>query len=169
MYDQWGKPRYVLLCSSQLLLLEKVRESLAGRCTIIELFPLTLPELETEAWDDILENSIFQNILAHPESRPTFLWNTYRLSDRYAWLSTYVKTFLERDVRNLGSLRDLEPFIKLQRYIALQTATQLNVANASKQIGVSARTVQRYIRYLELSYQALIFPSWTKNQNKRLV
>lgn len=42
VYDQWPDPKYILLGSSQLLLLEKVKESLAGRCIIIELFPLTL-------------------------------------------------------------------------------------------------------------------------------
>jgi hypothetical protein len=50
VYDQWPEPRYILLGSSQLLLLEKVKESLAGRCHIVELFPLTLPELGTESW-----------------------------------------------------------------------------------------------------------------------
>ena len=43
VYDQWQEPRYVLLGSSQLLLLSKVRESLAGRCVIVEMYPLSLP------------------------------------------------------------------------------------------------------------------------------
>lgn len=47
VYDQWQEPRYVLLGSSQLLLLSKVKESLAGRCVIVEMYPLTLPELKT--------------------------------------------------------------------------------------------------------------------------
>ena len=51
VYDQWAEPRYILLGSSQLLLLEKVRESLAGRCVIVELFPLTVPEIIADDWD----------------------------------------------------------------------------------------------------------------------
>lgn len=198
VYDQWEEPHYILLGSSQLLLLEKVKESLAGRCTIIELFPLTLPELETTSWDDTVPNSIYQTCLSNPTELPPLLpsflmdkrhtridraWNHYvrfgaypaltdtGLSDedRFSWLSGYVKTYLERDVRDLAAMRDLEPFIKLQQYLALQTATQLNVASIATQVGVSAKTVQRYLRYLELSYQTLVLPSWSKNANKRLV
>ena len=198
VYDKWEEPRYVLLGSSQIRLLEKVKESLAGRSTIIELYPLTLPELETSSWDDTVPNSCFQNCLLYPQELPSLLpsfllsdrhgsidkaWKHYlrfggypaltdpQLSDedRFSWLSQYVKTYLERDVRDLAALRDLEPFVNLQQYLALQTSAQLNVTHAANQVGVSVKTVQRYIRYLELSYQALVLPAWSKNINKRLV
>jgi hypothetical protein len=137
VYDQWEEPRYVLSGSSQLLLLEKVKESLAGRCTIIDLYPLTIPELSDE--------------------------------DRFEWLANYVRTYLERDVRDLAAFRDLEPFVKLQRLVALQTASILNYSAVGHSISVTSKTVQRYIQYLELSYQALVLSSWTKNEAKRLV
>mgnify|MGYP000867237020 FL=1 len=76
VYDQWETPKYVLLRSSQLLLLEKVKESLAGRCIIIEFVPLTLPELRTKSWNDPVEDSIFQKILMNTqegEFMPSFL------------------------------------------------------------------------------------------------
>jgi predicted AAA+ superfamily ATPase len=63
VYDRYKEPRYVLLGSSQLLLLEKVRESLAGRCTIVELFPLTLPERCTNKWKDMVQPSFFQQYM----------------------------------------------------------------------------------------------------------
>ena len=62
-YDTYSDVRYALLGSSQLLLLEKVRESLAGRCIIYELYPLTLPELATSDWNDTTQPSIWQKIL----------------------------------------------------------------------------------------------------------
>ena len=198
VYDQWQEPRYVLLGSSQLLLLEKVKESLAGRCTIIDLFPLTVPELETEGWDDPVSDSIFQTCLSSPGNIPSLLpsflldkrqsvkqkaWDHYvrfggypalttpGLSDddRFHWLTQYVRTYLERDVRDLASFRDLEPFVKLQQYVALQTGTVLNSSTIARQVGVSAKTVQRYIQYLQVSYQALVLPAWFGNENKRLV
>lgn len=46
--------------------------------------------------------------------------------DRYLWLLQYVRTYLERDVRDLAALRDLEPFVRLQRYVAFQTGAILN-------------------------------------------
>ncbi len=198
VYDQWQEPRYVLLGSSQLLLLEKVKESLAGRCTIIDLLPLTVPELETGGWDDPVPDSIFQACLSAPDTIPPLLpsflfdkrqaikqkaWDHYirfggypaltdpSLSDedRFHWLTQYVRTYLERDVRDLASFRDLEPFVKLQQYVALQTGTILNSSTIAREVGVSVKTVQRYLRYLELSYQALVLPAWFGNENKRLV
>ena len=62
-YDNYEDVRYILLGSSQLILLEKVRESLAGRCLIYELYPLTLPEIATRNWEDTIATSIWQNIL----------------------------------------------------------------------------------------------------------
>jgi predicted AAA+ superfamily ATPase len=198
VYDQWPEPRYILLGSSQLLLLEKVKESLAGRCSIIELFPLTIPELATSRWNDTIPDSLFQQYARRldkpPNLLPSFLldkdfaakqkiWEYYvrfgaypaltdramTERDRYLWLRDYVRTYLERDVRDLASFRDLEPFIKLQRSLALRTAQTLNVSALATDLGVSAKTVQRYIHYLNLSYQSLLLPAWSRNAEKRLV
>lgn len=197
VYDQWEDPRYILTGSSQLLLLDKVRESLAGRCSIIELYPLTLPELRSSSFGEEVPESLFQRCLSHPESLPDFLpsslmdplfsgkrsaWDHYLRfggypaltrsdlsdDDRYLWLRNYVSTYLERDIRDLASFRDLEPFVLLQRYLALNTATLVNVASIATHVGVTAKTVQRYLRYFELSYQAFLLPAWSKNESRRL-
>jgi predicted AAA+ superfamily ATPase len=198
VYDQWPEPRYLLLGSSQLLLLEKVRESLAGPCVIVELYPLTIPELATSGWSDPVRDSFFQRSFLSPEKLPgmppSFLldpryplkkaaWDHYlrfggypaltngELSDeeRYIWLREYVRTYLERDIRDLASFRDLEPVIKLQEYLANMTAQILNVSAAAAELGLSVKTVQRYIRYFELSYQVISLPAWSRNPHKRLV
>ncbi|WP_372950842.1 ATP-binding protein [Mariniphaga sp.] len=198
VYDQYIEPRYVLLGSSQFLLLEKVKESLAGRCSIFELFPLTLPEMITKNWDEPVQDSFFQQILKNniSEIKPpsSFLldedytkkkqaWDFYQkfggypaVSDselddeeKYDWLQNYVKTYLERDIRDLASFRDLEPIIKLQRFLALNTATLLNASSMAAQTGITAKTVQRYIHYFELSYQAILLQAWSRNKTKRLV
>jgi len=197
VYDQWSESRYILLGSSQLLLLEKVKESLAGRCVIIELFPLTLPELTTQSWGDTVNESLFQLYLQQPKQSlnllPDFLlepqmaqkkiaWNHYlqfgaypaltnpllTAEERRIWLRDYVKTYLERDVRDLAVFRDLEPFVRLQKYLALRTAQPLNISDIATQVGLAAKTVQRYIRYFELSYQIVMLPAWTRNAGKRL-
>ena len=89
--------------------------------------------------------------------------------DRYLWLKNYTATYLEHDIRDIASFRDLEPFIKLQQYFALQTGQIINVSNVATQIGVSSKTVQRYINYFELSYQAIVLRAWEKNKTKRLI
>ena len=196
VYDQYTEPRYILLGSSQLLLLEKVKESLAGRSIIIEVFPLTLPELRTRSWNELVDDSLFQQEIKtgiNSEFLPSFLldpkmtekqkaWEYYiafgafpavsdeNLSDeeKYTWLQNYVRTYLERDIRDLASFRELEPFVKLQRYLAENTASLINATAIANQLGLSTKTVQRYIRYFELSYQSLVLPAWSKNVGKRL-
>lgn len=197
-YDQFDNVRYILLGSSQILLLNKVHESLAGRCIIIDIYPLTLPELQSNVFDENLADSAWQAILKNPTEKFTFLpsflfhpkmaqihkWWTYymqyggypalvdeSLSDeqRYQWLQNYVRTYLERDIQDLAMLRDLKPFAKLQKTMAAQTAQIINYASVATDIGVSSNTVQRYIEYLNLSYQTITLPAWSRNTSKRLV
>ena len=196
-YDQFPDVRYVLLGSSQLLLLQKVKESLAGRCTIFTLYPLTLPELLTNAWDDDLQPSAWQRLLQQPDLSPSF-WPSFTLDpampkkakawahylkfggypalvdedmtdeERYLWLKDYVRTYLERDVRDLASFRDLEPYVKLQKALALQTGQTVNVSALATALGMSSKTVSRYMEYLKLSFQTLTLQPWERNANKRL-
>ncbi|MCF0216923.1 MAG: ATP-binding protein, partial [Fibrobacteraceae bacterium] len=205
VYDQFDDTHYNLLGSSQLLLLEKVRESLAGRCKIFELYPLTLPELSADSFDAPVPDSIFQKMVRDctagrfDKSFLDLLLPDWKISpryeiqykcfehykkfggypalvnkdmadeERYEWLRDYVRTYLERDVRDLANFRDLEPFVRLQQYLAMQTGQTLNASSIAKQLGVSGKTVQRYITYFEMSYQILALTPWEKNANRRLV
>jgi len=196
-HDQYPGTRYVLTGSSQLLLLNKVRESLAGRCAIFEIFPLTIPEILTSAWEEEIRHSFFQSFLETgvlPEYKPSFsmehdfakreeafryyLYNgAYpalidpALNDdsRYEWLKDYVRTYLERDVRDLADFRSLEPFVKLQKMTSLITGNLVNYSTLARSAGVSIPTIRRFINYLELSYQVILLPSWSRNISKRLV
>lgn len=196
-YDQYTDVHYVLLGSSQLLLLQKVKESLAGRCVIFDMYPLTLPEMATQDWDDKIQLSLWQQQLLQPtqlqDFLPTFVmdkrmaqkkqnWDFYlrfggypalvdaEMTDdeRYRWLSGYVRTYLERDVRDLASFRDLEPYVRLQHALALQTAQTFNASALATHIGLTSKTVQRYLEYLNLSYQTITLQAWERNPSKRL-
>jgi hypothetical protein len=195
VYDQYPSPRYILLGSSQILLLKNIRESLAGRCQILELYPLTLPEIRTSSWKDPVELSHFQKILSgqsheifpflldesHPQKKEIF--DTYlkfggypAISDssipdeeKWDWLRSYVRTYLERDIRDLAELRHLEPFIRVQKLLTLNTAQLVNYSRIASEAGVSFKTVQRFLQYMCISYQTLILPAWSRNPRKRLV
>lgn len=205
VYDQFSDTHYNLLGSSRLLLLEKVRESLAGRCKIFELYPLTLPEMETSDFNEPIADSLFQKLIRdaakntfHASALDNILpswtlcknydkqikaWEHYKKfggypalidpdmseEERFDWLKDYVKTYLERDIRDLANFRDLDPFVKLQQYLAAQTGQTINASSIARQIGVTSKTIQRYITYFEMSYQVITLQSWEKNANKRLV
>ncbi|MDR1724102.1 MAG: ATP-binding protein [Tannerella sp.] len=198
VYDMYPEPRYVLLGSSQFLLLQKVRESLAGRCVIRETYPLTLPEMRTNSFEDIVEPSFFVDFVRNKKTiemlSPSFVLdnrfaqiryaydfylqfggypaltnNELNDNERFEWLENYVKTFLERDIRDLASFRDLNPFIKLQRYLANTTATLVNLSSIAKETGITVPTVQRYLQYMNISYQSISLPAWFSNPLKKLV
>lgn len=197
VYDQWQEARYIMTGSSQLLLMDKVKESLAGRCIIFDIYPLSLPELATSDWNDNVPDSVLQTLLYTgklPDLWPSFIldpsypskmkaWEHLSrfggypaltdegMSDeeRYLWLTTYVRTYLERDVRDLANLRDFEPYMKLQQVMALQTGGILNLSALAAHTGINVKTVKRYLEYLDISYQTLSLPAWERNDARRLV
>ena len=194
VYDQYTEPRYILLGSSQILLLKKIRESLAGRSEIVELYPLTLPEILTDDWNDEVKNSFFQNIVLGLDNNklpikldknftkkqkafdhylkfggyPAISDDSLTDDDRYGWLRNYVKTYLERDVRDLAELGNLEPFKKVQKLFAIFTAQLMNFSRLASEAGVSSNTAKRYLEYMNISYQILNLQAWSRNSKKRL-
>jgi predicted AAA+ superfamily ATPase len=198
IYDTYENTKYVLSGSSQLLLLEKVKESLAGRCLIVELYPLTVPEILTSGWDDQLSNSFFQKLLLgeatlenlmpsfliHPDhgahhkafqyylkfgGYPAIIAEDLTDEERYEWLKNYVRTYLERDIRDLADFRNLEPFILTQQVTALHTGHTMNFSSLAREAGITSATAKRFLTYLEISYQIILLQPWFRNQNKRLV
>ena len=195
VYDQFDEPRYILLGSSQIMLLQKIRESLAGRCQILELYPLTLPEMLTDGWNSEVQLSYFQKLLLgepipnlpflldpeHPQKQKAFddylQFGAYpalsepslNAEEKYTWLNNYVRTYLERDIRDLAELRHLEPFTKVQKMMALNTAALTNYSRVAVEANVSSKTVQRFLEYMNISYQTIALQPWNRNSKKRLV
>lgn len=197
VYDQFKEPRYVLLGSSQILLLQKVKETLAGRCSIFEIFPLTLPEIRSRSWQDPVKFSVFQSFgttFKLPPFPGSFkLDKTHAIKSKalkhylefggypaivdeeisntlkYEWLENYVKTYLERDVRDLADFKNLDPFLRIQQISALLTAQLVNYNQLGKEAGVVSKTAQRFLHYLEISYQTILIPAWHRNELKRLM
>jgi len=198
VYDRETQSRYILLGSSQLLLLKGVRESLAGRAAIRELYPFTLPELS--ATEEISESKLIHicksenpascimnvasstSILTPEYAKASKSWNYFIKyggmpallkddwdnTDRIEWLTDYQKTFLQRDLMDLARLDHLEPFVKAQKIAALQSAQAINFSSIGRAAGITSPTAKKFIQYLEISYQVHMLQPWFKNQTKRL-
>ena len=198
VYDQFDDPRYLLLGSSQILLMKQVRESLAGRCQLLELYPLTLPEMLTQSWDDPVRESRLVRWVrdgVNPSELPAVLSRDERFVracacfERYLqvggypalwkdkiseeearrWLYDYVQTYLQRDIRDLAAIRNLEPFILAQQMSARLTGEMVNYSALAKEAGITAKTAQRFLLYLQMSYQVVLLQPWFRNSLKRLV
>ncbi|MCC6543149.1 MAG: DUF4143 domain-containing protein, partial [Nitrospirae bacterium] len=178
---------------SQILLLKKIRESLAGRVSIYELWPLLMSEIHTEEnytgrvkyrlIDRILTETTFTKILkgipsvlldkedSRVRAAEEYLlrWGgmpaLLPLSDveRWKWLKDYEYTYLERDMSDLARLDDLEPFTKFQRLAALRSGKLLNYSELARDASVSVDTARRYLEYLRLSYQVLLLQPYYEN------
>ncbi|MGC8989823.1 MAG: ATP-binding protein [Verrucomicrobiia bacterium] len=188
----------VLSGSAQILLLKSVREVLAGRVFLYELYPLMLCELASAP-----SSAAKQPLLAHliqsnasigdvlnqasprllPEQQHFLSEKEHYLltwggmpallelndADRTEWLRSYTYTYLERDMADLARLNDLSPFKTFQRLAALRSAQLLSYAELGRDAGVSADTARRYLEYLRISYQNVLLPPFSRNLTSRVV
>ncbi len=197
-YDAREVDFSVLLGSSRILLLSKIKETLAGRVFLYELWPLTLGELAPFYGAPFPEKPLLAVLLENLNQAPEILSALpapvgeevgrlksalehlltfgglptlleYPPEERFAWLEAYQSTYLERDLADLARLRDLEPFLLCHRLAALRAARILSYSELARDAGISVATVRRYLRYLELSYQILFLPAWAGNPAVRLI
>ena len=191
-FDEKGISFSLLLGSSQILLLKKIRESLAGRVSIYELWPLLLAEIHQKdfspppSWPLVdrffgkedLNRFLSKEpaLLMEKEDAPRRETEEYLLQwggmpallplseqERWKWLKDYEYTYLERDLSDLARLDDLQPFSKFKKLAALRCGKLLNYSELARDTGVSVDTAQRYLEYLHLSYQTVLLQPYKRN------
>jgi predicted AAA+ superfamily ATPase len=180
--DSDRRRKFILSGSSNLLLMEKVTETLAGRALYFELLPMTFGEekgfLTAEhflgLWDEGYHQS--EQIVGGHDPLPMMLrgfmpplLTLKEYSSILYWLEGYVKTYLERDLRELTQVDSLIDFRKVMQGLALRTGHTLNQADIARMSGSSHATAHRYIRILEISNIIQRIPAYFVNRNKRLV
>jgi len=153
--------RFLLTGSQKFTLMERVSESLAGRSDIMELETLSLREIRKALPATRLETAIvrggFPELNANPDIDPA------------GFYSSYLATYLERDVRslaNVGSLRDFERFL---RACALRSANLLNKAELARDVGIAPSTAGLWLSTLEASGQIVLLEPWFSNKTTSLV
>ncbi|MEQ8764271.1 MAG: ATP-binding protein [Planctomycetota bacterium] len=175
--DQDDRPgRYVLTGSQNFLLLDSVSQSLAGRTAILSLLPLSLSELEGRL---PLEPQSLGEELPSNDRTSRFdlfelLWTGGypRIHDRAleptTWLESYFRTYVERDVRQLTNVGDLETFGRFVRLCAGRTGQLLNLSSLANDAGVTHSTARRWISILEASFVVKLLGPHHESFNKRL-
>jgi predicted AAA+ superfamily ATPase len=155
--DREARGKFVLTGSSQFGLIKGVSESLAGRIGLLSLLPFQFTELP-KVWH---AESIFRG--AYPE----LVEKKYQHFDD--WFSSYIETYLHKDLAALGHVGDLRDFRRLIHLLAINTAQELNFSRFANDLGVDVKTVKRWIAILEASYIIFLLPPFYKNYGKRIV
>ena len=151
---------FILTGSHNFSLLAGVTQSLAGRVSLYELLPFSNQELLNSPYKiDQYEGYIFNGL--YPRIYDKDLSPT-------TWLSSYIKTYIERDVRqilNVGNLSTFQQFIKI---CAGRTGQIINLSSIGNEIGISYQTVKKWLSILEATYIIFLLPPYYNNFNKRI-
>lgn len=159
--DRGRNGRFLLTGSQRFTLMKGVSDSLAGRVDVMELETLSLSEIRRGGIEIDLPSGIvrggFPELHANPEVDPVTFY------------SSYLATYLERDVRtlaNVGSLRDFERFL---RACALRSANLLNKSDLARDVGIAPSTANQWISVLEASGQIVLLEPWLSNRTKSII
>jgi predicted AAA+ superfamily ATPase len=167
---------YVLTGSQNFLLVERISQSLAGRAHLSHLLPLAKSELSGRK--PIEPHSIGSS---RPRTRPDdgdlceVMWKGFypRIHDQnlspQQWLASYFQTYLERDVRELTQVGDLESFGRFVRLCAGRCGQLLNLSSLANDCSISHDTARRWLSLLEASFAVFLLRPHHRNFNKRLV
>lgn len=179
--------RFLLTGSADLLLMRGVSESLAGRASYLTLRPMTRREQlgrgSCGLWDELAgspEEEWLSRLVADdgPDDWaelclrggfPTPAVEMQSERERRIWFDGYVRTYLERDLRELSSVSSLPDFRRLMQAAALRVGTLVNQTDLARDVGLSQPTVHRYLNLLETSYLLIRLPAYSVNRTKRLM
>lgn len=157
--DEHPERKFILSGSSQFAMLRKVTQSLAGRTAVFELLPLSYSEVhgqvEDKPLDDLLLEGFYPAIFAG-RNIPRFLY------------PSYVKTYLDKDVRNLLQVKDMMQFHTFIRLCAGRIGSLFRVSELANEIGVSSHTVTSWLSVLQASYIVTLLPPYFESSRKRL-
>jgi len=154
-----GKARFILTGSNHFSMMERVSQSLAGRTGILKLLPFSLHELRNTApvkTDDLLYTGFYPSIYADKTEPLKFYRN-------------YYETYLQKDVRQLIQVRDLNLFDRFIRLCAGRIGSMLNLSSLANDTGLSVTTIRQWLSVLEASFILFLLPSFFDNISKRLI
>jgi len=178
MVDERDKPgRFILTGSQNFLLLKSISQTLAGRAAVLHLLPFSLSELtgrETMA-PERLGRDIPRELSRPRRGLMDVLFTGFypRIHDKKLsprdWLAGYYQTYLERDVRSVLNVGDLEAFGRFIRLCAGRSGQLLNLSALAADCGVTHTTARRWISVLEASFIIILHRPYYRNFGKRLV
>ena len=158
LVDENRLAQFILTGSSNFLLMEKISQTLAGRTAVLHLLPFSLVEIGQVA--EQYESLIFKG------QYPRIYDRDIAPTDFYP---SYIQTYVERDVRQVKNIGDINAFIQFTRLCAGRIGQPLNQTSLASDAGISPNTVKAWLSILESSYILYRLQPYHRNFNKRLV
>lgn len=159
--DRPGNGRFILTGSSNFLLMENMSQTLAGRVAITTLLPLAVAELpvssrKTLGADQYLFRGGYPRVVAGG-------------ANPRDWYPNYIHTYLERDVRQLKNITDLDTFRLFVRLCAGRVGQPLNLNSLGSDCGITHNTARSWLSVLQASFLVYLLPPHYENFRKRLI
>lgn len=153
--------RFILTGSHNILLNQHISQTLAGRTALLTLLPFSIEELRSAgALPSTYAEAIFQGF--YPRVYQGKL-------DPVVFADSYIRTYVERDVRDIKQIASLTEFQKFMRLCAGRIGQLLNVSSLATESGLALSTVKSWLSILEASYVIFLLQPYHVNFNKRLV
>ena len=151
--------RFLLSGSSNFEVMHNLSESLAGRAGVFELLPMSIPEIAEQtdfsSLNNVLYNGFYPAICSGKNIAKFFY-------------PSYVRTYLERDVRDLLQVKDQLLFTKFMKLCAARIGSIFNASELGAEVGVSSKTIGHWLSVLQASYLITLLPPYFENISKRL-
>ncbi len=173
---------YILTGSQKYALMKGVSESLAGRIGMIDMLGLSQREINEDPFDRPFLPTSDYLFERHPKMAPSIqnLWERIHrgsMPELYAnenvdweqYYAAYVDTYIDRDVRQLGSVGDTLAFTQFMTALASRTGELLNAASLARDVGVDGKTVKRWLSILQASNIIYLLQPFSLNINKRII
>ncbi|MBQ7590600.1 MAG: ATP-binding protein [Verrucomicrobia bacterium] len=158
--DQYPKRKFILTGSSNFNLFESITQSLAGRTALLSLMPFSFSEIRDQmrdvSTDTLLLRGFYPSVWCGGQNRRFFYQN-------------YYSTYVERDVRKILNVSNLNLFQTFIRLTAGRVGSEFNASALSNEVGISSKTVQSWLSILSASYITFTLPPFFENLGKRLV
>ena len=171
---------FLLTGSANVLNLKKSNESLAGRLIELTMYPFSAKEKNHDTKTNIIDMLFEKNLSSLNVDKEAYenvdkfiIEGGYPLSflssskkERFMWFNSYISTYIERDIRSIGELRNLDGFIRFFNILAPRTANILNKSDIANDTQLNNITVDNYISLLEKVYQIYLLKPYYENIGK---
>lgn len=158
--DDNPERKFLLSGSSNFEVLHGLCESLPGRAGVFELMPMSYAEaheqLNQKNLNTLLYDGLYPAVCAGKNKAKFFY-------------PSYVKTYLEKDVRDLLHIQDQMQFLKFMKLCAARVGSLFNASEVANEVGVENKTITRWLSVLQASYLVTLLPPYFQNISKRLV